>query len=185
MPSEADGKRILITRLWPLDVDTYFSKIDLWLKDLAPSYLLLEWFREHPKDWDGFRERYLKELEYPSIKKILEELFEQGQKEDITLLYANETPEKSPAGIVYQVIDKDQKSEVRNQKSNRGQVLSCFSFFICLLTSAFCFLFLGCSSTGDYSPSMDYNPGWENDRNTVTSFDQLPRHKNRLEHGIH
>jgi hypothetical protein len=40
----------------------------------------------------------------------------------------------------------------------------------------------GCSSSQDYNPSMDYDPGWNMD--TKTSFDDIPRHKNHLEHGI-
>jgi len=41
---------------------------------------------------------------------------------------------------------------------------------------------MGCSASEDYNPSMDYDPGWNMD--TKTSFDDLPRHKNRLEHGL-
>lgn len=42
----------------------------------------------------------------------------------------------------------------------------------------------GCASSTDYNPSMDYNPGWvDQDPDKVTSFDQLPRHKNRMESG--
>lgn len=44
---------------------------------------------------------------------------------------------------------------------------------------------VGCaSSSPDYNPSMDFNPAWrDQDPDKVTSFDQLPRHKNRMEYG--
>ncbi|MBI3266162.1 MAG: hypothetical protein HYZ67_03790 [Chlamydiae bacterium] len=56
--------------------------------------------------------------------------------------------------------------------------------FPMLFVVFFSFLsFISCAKSQDFNPSMDYNPGWENDPNQVTSFDQLPRHKNRLEMG--
>src|SRR5574341_814986 len=95
VPSEEDGKRILIERLWPLEADVYLMKIHCWLKDLAPSYSLLEWLREHSKEWPQFREKYLKELEDPCKKKLIKDLTVQGTQGDLTLLYANEKPERT------------------------------------------------------------------------------------------
>lgn len=42
---------------------------------------------------------------------------------------------------------------------------------------------MGCATSSDYNSSMDYNPGWENKSDQITSFDQLPRHKNRISLG--
>ncbi len=47
-PAEDDGKRILVDRLWPRGVPKLKAKIDLWLKDVAPSTELRKWFG-HPR----------------------------------------------------------------------------------------------------------------------------------------
>jgi uncharacterized protein YeaO (DUF488 family) len=36
-PQAQDGRRILVDRLWPRGLSREKVKIDLWLKDLAPS----------------------------------------------------------------------------------------------------------------------------------------------------
>jgi uncharacterized protein YeaO (DUF488 family) len=55
--------RILIDRLWPRGLSKDKVKIDLWLKDIAPSTMLRKWFSHDEKKWDEFKFRYFKELE--------------------------------------------------------------------------------------------------------------------------
>jgi uncharacterized protein YeaO (DUF488 family) len=43
-PEKSDGFRILIDRLWPRGVSKEKVKLDLWLKDVAPSNELRKWF---------------------------------------------------------------------------------------------------------------------------------------------
>jgi uncharacterized protein YeaO (DUF488 family) len=62
-PNENDGKRILVDRLWPRGVSKDKAKIDLWVKDIAPSDELRKWFGHDPKKWIEFQKRYKKELE--------------------------------------------------------------------------------------------------------------------------
>jgi uncharacterized protein YeaO (DUF488 family) len=57
---ERDGTRILIDRLWPRGVKK--SAVDLWLRDVAPSDELREWFHHAEQKWTAFRTRYRKEL---------------------------------------------------------------------------------------------------------------------------
>jgi uncharacterized protein YeaO (DUF488 family) len=45
-------------------------KIDLWLKDIAPSSSLRKWFSHDEKKWHEFKIRYFKELEENSSKSI-------------------------------------------------------------------------------------------------------------------
>ncbi|MBI3266163.1 MAG: DUF488 family protein [Chlamydiae bacterium] len=101
MPLEEDGQRILIERLWPREADLYTMKIRRWLKDLAPSYALLEWSREHPNLGLKFRENYLKELEAADKKVQLCDLADEALKGVVTLLYAEEEVEKTPAKVIY------------------------------------------------------------------------------------
>ena len=58
-----DGKRILIDRLWPRGLSKDKARIDLWLKDIAPTAELRQWFGHEVERWDEFRERYWAELD--------------------------------------------------------------------------------------------------------------------------
>jgi|SRR6266508_496233 len=57
-----DGERILVERLWLRGLTKEQAKLDLWLKDIAPSTELRRWFGHDPDRWIEFRQSYLKEL---------------------------------------------------------------------------------------------------------------------------
>jgi uncharacterized protein YeaO (DUF488 family) len=61
-PSDTDGTRILIDRLWPRGLTKAQAQVDLWLKDIAPSTALRQWFGHDPRKWDEFKQRYQDEL---------------------------------------------------------------------------------------------------------------------------
>jgi uncharacterized protein YeaO (DUF488 family) len=61
-PSHDDGLRILVDRLWPRGVTKLAARVDLWLKDIAPSPALRTWFGHDPARWTEFRRRYFDEL---------------------------------------------------------------------------------------------------------------------------
>jgi len=86
-PTEDDGYRILVDRLWPRGVAKNKVKIDLWLKQVSPSDELRKWFSHDLKRWDEFKKRYHSELksEKTSLQKI-----KQIEKENkiVTLIYA-------------------------------------------------------------------------------------------------
>ncbi|MBI1871179.1 MAG: DUF488 family protein [Chlamydiae bacterium] len=100
-PSKEDGERILIERLWPQDADVYLLKIHRWLKDLAPSYALLEGLKEHSGDRAWFNTAYLKELEESEKRKLLEELSVKGKETTVTLLCRETQCDESPAAVIY------------------------------------------------------------------------------------
>lgn len=60
--SPRDGYRVLIDRLWPRGIAKTTARIDLWLKDIAPSTQLRQWFSHDPKKWLEFKKRYRAEL---------------------------------------------------------------------------------------------------------------------------
>lgn len=62
-PSPDDGMRVLVDRLWPRGLSRDKARVDLWLKELAPSTELRKWFNHEPAKWDEFRRRYLQELQ--------------------------------------------------------------------------------------------------------------------------
>ena len=73
-PSRSDGCRILVERLWPRGLSKQDAKIDLWLKEAAPSTELRRWFNHDPGKWPEFKRKYFKELRSreDSVKPILE-----------------------------------------------------------------------------------------------------------------
>jgi uncharacterized protein YeaO (DUF488 family) len=80
-----DGQRILVDRLWPRGVSKEHAALTLWLKEIAPSTELRQWFGHKPERWDEFRQRYFEELKknQEPLRKLLE-LHKQG---DMTLLF--------------------------------------------------------------------------------------------------
>lgn len=85
-PSSADGKRILIDRLWPRGLTKEKAKIDLWIKDIAPSTALRKWFGHDPLKWDEFKKRYRKEIKENTAGAT--QLKQQLEKGKVTLVYA-------------------------------------------------------------------------------------------------
>jgi uncharacterized protein YeaO (DUF488 family) len=61
-PSEDDGARVLVDRLWSRGLSRESAKVDLWLRDAAPSDELRRWFGHNPSKWDEFKRRYFEEL---------------------------------------------------------------------------------------------------------------------------
>ncbi|HWF14489.1 MAG TPA: DUF488 family protein [Candidatus Acidoferrales bacterium] len=57
-----DGYRALVDRLWPRGVSKAKAKVDLWIKEIAPSDTLRKWFGHDPERWMEFQSRYHKEL---------------------------------------------------------------------------------------------------------------------------
>lgn len=85
-PSETDGFRVLVDRLWPRGVSKDAAHIGEWAKDLAPSNELREWFGHDPERWTEFRHKYKTELEAnPAVKAFIKE---HAHRKAITLVYA-------------------------------------------------------------------------------------------------
>ncbi|TRW95948.1 DUF488 domain-containing protein [Paracoccus sp. M683] len=60
--SPDDGRRILVDRLWPRGVSKQKAALDDWMRDIAPSTELRQWFGHDPDRWAGFQARYRDEL---------------------------------------------------------------------------------------------------------------------------
>ena len=84
-PDPADGFRILVDRLWPRGHSKERAKIDLWLKDIAPSTELRKWFNHDPAKWTEFQKRYKQELK--SKGDLLDAIKEKLHQGPVTLLY--------------------------------------------------------------------------------------------------
>ena len=83
---KSDGFRILVDKLWPRGISKDKANIDLWLKEIAPSDELRKWFGHEPRKWEGFKERYFKELN--SKPDTVNKLIEQAGKKEVTLIFS-------------------------------------------------------------------------------------------------
>jgi uncharacterized protein YeaO (DUF488 family) len=85
--AEEDGFRILVDRLWPRGIKKETAKMDMWLKEIAPSNELRKWFSHDPEKWEEFKKKYAKELaaKQPLLKEIRQIEKEKGT---VTLLYS-------------------------------------------------------------------------------------------------
>ena len=88
-PAElTDGHRVLVDRLWPRGMTRERSKVDEWLKEIAPSHELRKWFHKEPEQWNEFERRYVKELRSPLKKELIEQLRDRAADGTITLLFS-------------------------------------------------------------------------------------------------
>ncbi len=86
-PSPQDGCRVLVERLWPRGLSKDKAKIDLWMKNTAPSPGLRTWFGHDPTKWNEFRKRYFAELDQQ--EKEIDGLLTQIQKGSVTFVFAS------------------------------------------------------------------------------------------------
>jgi len=67
-PEAADGRRILVDRVWPRGMTKTRLRAVSWLKSVAPSTELRNWFKHDRLKWKGFKKRYFLELDQNPIK---------------------------------------------------------------------------------------------------------------------
>jgi uncharacterized protein YeaO (DUF488 family) len=96
-PAKGDGFRILVDRLWPRGIAKAEAKVDLWLKEIAPSNDLRKRFHGHPEDWAAFKRAYFAELKSPEAAAAAKELRRHLRKGPVTLLYAARDDEPNNA----------------------------------------------------------------------------------------
>jgi uncharacterized protein YeaO (DUF488 family) len=83
-PSPSDGRRILVTRRWPMYVRR--EAADEWIKELGPSNALLDAILHKGIDWPTYKVRYLKEMESEEAKTQIRRLADIARSETITLM---------------------------------------------------------------------------------------------------
>ena len=104
LPDKGDGVRILVDRLWPRGVSKEKAKIDLWLKDIAPSDNLRKWFGHEEERWEEFKKRYLRELK--DKKELVKQVRKMDKKGKVTLLYAAKDEARNNAVVLDELLRK-------------------------------------------------------------------------------
>lgn len=87
-PALADGRRILVDRLWPRGVSKAKAQLDEWLKEVSPSHELRQRVHAGELDWDGFIAAYAAELAEEPARSAADHLLGLVRKETVTLLFA-------------------------------------------------------------------------------------------------
>ncbi len=100
--------KILVDRLWPRGLSKDRVKIDLWMKDIAPSDKLRKWFSHDPKKWEQFKRKYSEEIMKDSKKiELLGQLKKiEKEKSSVILLYSAKDTEYNNAIALKEILSK-------------------------------------------------------------------------------
>jgi uncharacterized protein YeaO (DUF488 family) len=102
-PSHDDGQRILVDRLWPRGFRKDDPRVGTWLKDVAPSKELREWYNHQPERFHEFAARYREELEGSEALDELRKLTKRGV---VTLVTATREVQGSHAAVLATLLGK-------------------------------------------------------------------------------
>ncbi len=100
-----DDYRILVDRLWPRGLKKTETKIDLWLKEIAPSNELRKWFDHDANKWKQFCTKYSKELK--NKDEELNIIKQRLKKSNVTLLFGASDKEHNQAVALLQYIQNN------------------------------------------------------------------------------
>jgi uncharacterized protein YeaO (DUF488 family) len=122
--SSSDGVRVLVDRLWPRGLKKENAGLKLWLREVAPSDELRQWFHANPEGWRMFRKSYLKELGSEEGSAAVEKLHHLAEsKRRLTLLYASRNEEHNNAIVLKELLEGMRKppSSVGHGALGRGR----------------------------------------------------------------
>jgi len=106
--SKDDGERFLVERLWPRGVKKQNLRVEAWLKDVAPSTALRQWFQHDPAKWGEFRRRYFHELEKHS--EAWQPLLARARRGRVTLVYSAHDTEHNNVIALKEFLERKIKS---------------------------------------------------------------------------
>ena len=102
--SKTDGARFLVDPLWPRGVKKEALEIKAWLKNVAPSNELRDWYHHDMDQWDEFRRRYFAELkENPDAWQPLLEAAREGT---VTLVYSSKHEDHNNAEALKEFLEE-------------------------------------------------------------------------------
>ncbi len=97
------GRVFLVDGMWPRGVRKDSLALDGWLRDLAPSKELRQWFGHRKERFEGFREGYWQELD--QADEALDPLFDAARNGPVTLLYAAKDTEHNNAVVLREYLE--------------------------------------------------------------------------------
>jgi|SRR5690554_2649851 len=103
-PSKNDGYRVLVDRIWPRGVSKEEAKLDVWIKEIAPSTELRKWFDHKPERFEKFKAKYRDELN--SKDGELNKLRAIMKSKKLTLLYGAKNEEINQAVVLKELLTR-------------------------------------------------------------------------------
>lgn len=103
-PTRNDGCRVLVDAIWPRGMTKADARVDLWLREIAPSTELRRWFGHDPEKWDEFRRRYRAELE--DKRDAVDRLVELTHIGRVTLVFGAREARYNNASVVREVVEE-------------------------------------------------------------------------------
>ncbi len=101
--SGQDGYRILVDRLWPRGLPADSAHVDLWLRRIAPTTELREWYHHDVAKWGEFQERYRDELSVHG--ELLDLILDiERHRKTVTLLFAAKDENHNEANVLLDVL---------------------------------------------------------------------------------
>ncbi|WP_055105960.1 DUF488 domain-containing protein [Paenibacillus ihumii] len=104
-PASEDGKRILVDRIWPRGVAKDEACLSLWMKEVAPSTGLRQWFGHKPERFAEFSQLYAQELAQDEVQTHLAQLRAWSETDTVTLLYAAKDQKHNHALVLKEVLE--------------------------------------------------------------------------------
>lgn len=105
-PEPADGERVLVDRLWPRGVSKERADLSVWLKAVAPSTSLRQWYGHDPARFDEFTARYTAELDDADHADAWRELRRLAASGTVTLLTASRAVDISEAAVLRDLLQQ-------------------------------------------------------------------------------
>lgn len=102
--TDGDGLRVLVDRLWPRGIKKEVAGIDEWIKTLAPTKELRQWFGHDPDKWQEFRTRYMQELD--ARKDAVEDVLALCRKQAVTLVFSARDTAHNNAVVLKEYLER-------------------------------------------------------------------------------
>lgn len=96
--------RVLVDRLWPRGVSRTEAHVELWMRDVAPSPTLRQWYGHAPARFEQFERKYRRELSKGPAHEALTELDAMARTSPIVLLTATRDVGRSGAAVLRNVL---------------------------------------------------------------------------------
>jgi uncharacterized protein YeaO (DUF488 family) len=115
--SPADGRRILVDRLWPRGLSKDRAAVDEWLRVLAPSTELRMWVALEPAMWPEFQRRYKRELQ--GHEDLLDKLARLAKRRRVTLVFGARDETHNDAVVVAAVVQRRMARAPKPKRATR------------------------------------------------------------------
>lgn len=101
--AKEDGWRVLVDRLWPRGLTKDRARVDVWLREIAPSDALRKEFHHEELGWPDFEKRYRAELarkkdELAALKKM------EKEHGTVTLLFGAKDEQRNQAVVLAEML---------------------------------------------------------------------------------